>query len=105
MATIEPPAAGVLRDPSGAARRVMCRACAEFVWTKARKFFGLCSTCRRKGRRSKYKPAVESACVDCGHLVVSVARRKRCDVCRAERNRRHASEWYYRVGQARRTQR
>lgn len=88
---------GHLRDPAGTVRRVMCRACTNFVWTKARRFEGRCGPCRRKNVPAKYRPAIEANCVDCGKLVSSQAKRRRCDACRAQRNRDNASNWYYRV--------
>lgn len=97
------PATGLMRDPTGSMRRVMCRACTEFWWTRAKRFNGRCGPCRRKGKPVKYHPCVESVCVDCGIEVSGEAKRKRCDTCRAERNRRNAMEWYYAKGQAMRT--
>lgn len=89
------PAAGILRDPTGTLRRVMCRACGEFWWTQAKRFNGRCGPCRVKGRMARFHPVVESVCVDCRAEIDGRAKRKRCGPCKAERNRRNTMRCYY----------
>ena len=85
---------GLLRDPSGTLRRVLCSACQEYTWTRAKRHNGRCSPCRRTGRPASVRVPIERACLGCGRSVLGKARRLWHAVCRAAARRRYAKEWY-----------
>ena len=87
---------GLLRDQSGTLRRVLCSACQEYTWTRAKKHNGRCSPCRRTGRLAAVRVPIERACLGCGRIVLGISRRLWHAECRAADRRRYAKQRYAR---------